>query len=133
MSYQRTWSISMAETSENGSPPRYGRRRSFLPLSPEPFRPSPLSPHGGALNSLISEAAIDASSIRSSSPYRADSIHNENFDTSDWGRSSHRRRSTLLNTPQMRSQRLIGNSNPRYRWERYWQTEEQLKSLKRPM
>lgn len=22
----------------------------------------------------------------------------------------------VLNTPQMRSQRLIGNSNPRYRW-----------------
>lgn len=30
-------------------------------------------------------------------------------------------------TPQMRSQRLIGNSNPRYRWERYFKTEEELK------
>jgi hypothetical protein len=23
---------------------------------------------------------------------------------------------SILNTPQMRSQRLIGNSNPRYKW-----------------
>jgi cation diffusion facilitator family transporter len=33
----------------------------------------------------------------------------------------------------MRSQRLIGNSNPRYRWEQYWKTEDQLKKMKKPI
>ncbi|KAF2095279.1 hypothetical protein NA57DRAFT_68225 [Rhizodiscina lignyota] len=35
--------------------------------------------------------------------------------------------------PEMRSQRLIGNSNPRYRWEQYWKTEEELKAMKKPI
>ncbi|KAI6831639.1 hypothetical protein KC340_g1033 [Hortaea werneckii] len=35
----------------------------------------------------------------------------------------------VLMTPQMRSQRLIGNSNPRYRWDRYWRTEEELQHM----
>jgi Cation efflux family len=35
----------------------------------------------------------------------------------------------ILMAPQMRSQRLIGNSNPRYRWEQYWKTEEELKAM----
>lgn len=39
----------------------------------------------------------------------------------------------VLNTPQMRSQRLIGNSNPRYKWERYYKTEEELSKMKKPM
>jgi divalent metal cation (Fe/Co/Zn/Cd) transporter len=39
----------------------------------------------------------------------------------------------ILNTPQMRSMRLIGNSNPRYRWQQYFKTEEQLKAMKKPL
>ena len=35
--------------------------------------------------------------------------------------------------PQMRSQRLIGNSNPRYRWDKYWKTDEQLKKMRKPI
>jgi hypothetical protein len=35
-----------------------------------------------------------------------------------------------LFTPQMRSQRLIGNSNPRYKWERYLKSDEELKEIK---
>jgi cation diffusion facilitator family transporter len=39
-----------------------------------------------------------------------------------------------LVTPQMRSQRLIGeNPNPRYRWEQYWKTDDQLKKMKKPI
>jgi hypothetical protein len=36
-----------------------------------------------------------------------------------YDRDTERRNSnaaSILNTPQMRSQRLIGNSNPRYKW-----------------
>jgi cation diffusion facilitator family transporter len=36
---------------------------------------------------------------------------------------------SILNTPQMRSQRLIGNSNPRYKWGRYFKSEEELKKM----
>jgi cation diffusion facilitator family transporter len=51
-------------------------------------------------------------------------------------RDSDRRSSVgahVLNTPQMRSQRLIGNSNPRYKWERYYKSEEELKGMKKPL
>jgi len=44
-----------------------------------------------------------------------------------------RRLSQILNSDTVRSMRLIGNSNPRYNWERYWKTEEQLKALKKPI
>ncbi|ROW11370.1 hypothetical protein VMCG_01062 [Cytospora schulzeri] len=41
-----------------------------------------------------------------------------------------RRLSALLTGPHMRSMRLIGISSPRYSWERYWKTEDQLKDMK---
>ncbi|ETN38796.1 uncharacterized protein HMPREF1541_06835 [Cyphellophora europaea CBS 101466] len=37
----------------------------------------------------------------------------------------------ILNTPQMRSMRLIGNSNPRYQWRQYFKSEAQLKGMKK--
>lgn len=39
----------------------------------------------------------------------------------------------VLMTPQMRSMRLIGNSNPRYRWEQYYKSDEELKKMKKPV
>ena len=42
-------------------------------------------------------------------------------------------RARLLMTPQMRSMRLIGYSNPRYRWEQYYKPEEELKKMKKPI
>lgn len=48
-------------------------------------------------------------------------------------RTDERRMSTILNGLHMRGMRLIGNSNPRYRWERYWKTEEELAQMKKPM
>lgn len=39
----------------------------------------------------------------------------------------------VLMTPQMRSMRLIGNSNPRYRWEQYYKSDEELKKMKKPI
>ncbi|KAJ8609979.1 hypothetical protein MRB53_038819 [Persea americana] len=43
------------------------------------------------------------------------------------------RRLSILMTPQMRSQRLIGNSNPRYKWQKYYKSEEELKKMKKPV
>ena len=39
----------------------------------------------------------------------------------------------VLMTPQMRSMRLIGNSNPRYQWDQYYKSDEELKNLKKPV
>lgn len=47
-----------------------------------------------------------------------------------------RRVSTIpdaLMTPQMRSMRLIGNTNPRYHWHRYYKTDEELKKMNKPL
>jgi hypothetical protein len=58
---------------------------------------------------------------------------NEEDDFANFTNNEERRLSVILNGPYMRSQRLIGNSNPRYRWERYWKTEEELKPMKKKM
>ena len=61
-----------------------------------------------------------------------DTPRHRSFDVDDAWQAAPRRAS-LLNDPRMRSQRLIGNSNPRYRWHQYWKTEEELKQMKKPM
>lgn len=40
---------------------------------------------------------------------------------------------SVLMGPEMRSQRLIGSTNPRYRWEQYWTPEEDLKKMRKPL
>lgn len=71
------------------------------------------------------DTAEDEEDARDAPPRRS-------FDADDAWQSTPRRAS-LLNDPRMRSQRLIGNSNPRYRWHQYWKTEEELKQMKKPM
>jgi len=39
----------------------------------------------------------------------------------------------VLMTSQMRSTRLIGNSNPRYQWEQYYKSDEELRKFKTPV
>ncbi|MCJ1247502.1 hypothetical protein MMC30_004716 [Trapelia coarctata] len=39
----------------------------------------------------------------------------------------------VLNSPKVRSMRLIGQNNPRYQWEQYYKTEEELKKMKKPI
>ncbi|KYK55471.1 cation diffusion facilitator 10 [Drechmeria coniospora] len=43
------------------------------------------------------------------------------------------RLSQILLGPQIRSMNLIGKSNPRYRWERYWKQDEALGTMKKPL
>lgn len=40
---------------------------------------------------------------------------------------------TALQNPHMRYMRLIGNSNPRYQWEKYRKGPEELKGMRKPM
>jgi len=53
------------------------------------------------------------------------------YDHIDERRNTHG--ADVLMTPQMRSMRLIGNTNPRYRWQRYYKTPEQLKGFSKPL
>lgn len=39
----------------------------------------------------------------------------------------------ILSAPQVRSMRLIGNSNPRYRWQKYYKSPEELKKMRKPI
>jgi len=140
---------------EYGSPPQYGRiarPTGYLPLNTEDAHP--MATNGkGVLNTLIkSRSHTSLTNLhRRPSSFREGRDTPEVFDeensglerfrrnsrefdeSDDFKRSEERRLSDLLNGPQMRSQRLIGNSNPRYRWEKYWKTEEELKKMKKPM
>ena len=43
------------------------------------------------------------------------------------------RLSQILHGPQNRSMNLLGKSNPRYRWERYWKSDDELYGMSKPM
>ncbi|KAF2272779.1 uncharacterized protein EI97DRAFT_436706 [Westerdykella ornata] len=116
--------------------------KGFLPLSDA----SAISTRGQNLPSLIREQSVQPHyRRRARSPLPNDGRRNSSSSSEDdletghtmpWG-SEHERRfshaASVLNTPQVRSQRLIGNSNPRYRWERYYKTEDELKKMKKPI
>ncbi len=48
-------------------------------------------------------------------------------------RRDERRMSAILNSSNMRSMRLIGSSNPRYCWERYWKTDAELSAMSKDL
>lgn len=145
----------MAADNFSTSPPQYGRiarPRGFLLLNNEDG--NPMATHGsGALASLIksrSSASLHGMHRRPSSLHGGRDTpdeeagegrqlvrrnSNESHDIDEFRRSAgeERRLSAVLYGAQMRSQRLIGNSNPRYRWEKYWKTEEELKAMKKTM
>ncbi|KAL2157421.1 hypothetical protein VTH06DRAFT_6113 [Thermothelomyces fergusii] len=93
--------------------PRLPRSWGAFLLQDEP----PLAPAGhGALASLIKHRAEDDG-------YVGDGLEDE------LPRRDEQRMSAILNSANMRSMRLIGNSNPRCCWERYWKTEAELATM----
>ncbi|KAL2020170.1 hypothetical protein VTK56DRAFT_8694 [Thermocarpiscus australiensis] len=105
--------------------PAHLPRGSFLLLQDEP----PLAPKGhGALASLIRNhpgAGLP-------SPFGRDEEEGAGARPDDEpARRDERRMSAILNSSHMRSMRLIGNTNPRYRWERYWKTEAELSTMRK--
>ncbi|KAF1983449.1 hypothetical protein K402DRAFT_361196 [Aulographum hederae CBS 113979] len=128
---------------------RLARLNGFLP---PPADEAALSTRGQALPSLLSHIGsphspgwrgsisldedIEAARGRTS---RAGSVWGRSPDgRAREGRDSAEDRrvsmaASVLMTPQMRSQRLIGNSNPRYQWEQYYKTEEELKQYSKPV
>ncbi|KAF2142838.1 uncharacterized protein K452DRAFT_11527 [Aplosporella prunicola CBS 121167] len=140
----------MASDPSSSSPPRsYGRipsLKSFLPLSEEAV----LSTRGQNLPGLLQQSfggrpaggrpPSVQSGRRGSNEFGPDGdMRIPGRETPDHDQlSAGSRRTSLggasvLMTPQMRSQRLIGNSNPRYKWEQYWKSEEELQKYKKPI
>ncbi|QDS70243.1 hypothetical protein FKW77_007279 [Venturia effusa] len=138
----------MSVDSDMEASPRSPRRpglKAFLPLSED----LPLSTHGrnlqGLMRSLSSTPHRRNSILRSHDPYSDDEGGRADLEgRRSWDDGFEERRipgeerrlsnaAAVLMTPQMRSQRLIGSSNPRYRWERYFKTEEELKQFKKPI
>ncbi|KAF1813507.1 hypothetical protein P152DRAFT_322590 [Eremomyces bilateralis CBS 781.70] len=132
--------------SDHDNSPRHPSLRGYLPLSEDV---NPLSTRGQSLPGLIqNRSSSNLALLRRTSVYQLagaledaeDGRPRSTLGHEHGGWESESRRNSLLAqmpaslmTPQMRSQRLIGNSNPRYRWEQYYKTEEQLKGMKRPI
>lgn len=115
--------------------------RGFIPLAEESTGLTTRGQHLPALLHNLS-GSIPHAQFRRGSTFRWDRLHDEEAqnDTDDHSddedhrltrRASHAVETLLA--PQMRSQRLIGNSNPRYRWEQYWKTDDDLKKMKKPL
>lgn len=154
--------MSDAESSNERESPRSYRipgLKGFLPLSSE--ENNAMSTRGQALPGLIS-ARKNSGTDKRSYRRRPSSFSDDNARNSSdgrergspddvesglwrrgssftpmWGDSDSEHmddsRARLLMTPQMRSMRLIGYSNPRYRWEQYYKPEEELKKMKKPI
>ncbi len=104
----------------SSSPPKFalGGLKSFLPF----FDEATLSTRGQTLPALLQGRVRRPSSIRDI-PHNDADLENGLLQLAGGGKAQgehdERRMSTgaqVLVTPQMRSQRLIGNSNPRYKW-----------------
>jgi hypothetical protein len=153
--------MSDVESSNDRESPRSYRipgLKGFLPLSAED---SAMSTRGQALPGLISARtngntdrrsyrrrpssfsddnrrnSIDARERNSTDDLESGDLRRGSSFTPMWGDSDSEpmedSRARLLMTQQMRSMRLIGYSNPRYRWEQYYKPEEELKSMKKPI
>ncbi|OAL02626.1 cation diffusion facilitator 10 [Phaeosphaeriaceae sp. SRC1lsM3a] len=121
----------------SASLPRLTNSKLFLPLTSDSS--TAISTRGQHLPSLFTRRP---STIRSNE--RRGSLTDEEEDIEafrgnfmmPYDRDTERRSSaaaSILNTPQMRSQRLIGNSNPRYKWEKYYKSDEELATMKKPI
>ncbi|KAL9020237.1 MAG: hypothetical protein Q9185_002520 [Variospora sp. 1 TL-2023] len=144
----------MANSSpEKPSTVRLGTLRGFLPLAGDS-----VSTRGQNLPSLIqSRSSASLRDVRAYLNQRKTSVYHDETDEEpdverDGGLRSSQRNghspasnkigrperlasntSEALMTPQMRSMRLIGNSNPRYQWEKYYKSDDELKQTKKPI
>jgi cation diffusion facilitator family transporter len=145
------------ETPSTPRRPHYqlGALSGFIPLNEEP---SSISTRGQRLPGLIqSRSSASLFTLHRRPIARRGSVHSHHSADDDDGHetgddlevSPMARRRTLipaeldprrmslgpeiLMTPQMRSMRLIGQSNPRYHWHKYFKTEEELKQMKKPL
>jgi divalent metal cation (Fe/Co/Zn/Cd) transporter len=130
---------------------KLGGLQSFIPLNEE------LSTRGQRLSSLIqSRSSTSLFSLQRRDTKRRSSFHSTDDEEqgsrdeayfsprrrpNEWTNGEHDPKRMSLNiaapevlmTPQIRSMRLIGKSNPRYHWHQYYKTEEELKQMDKPL
>lgn len=147
------------ETNEHVTKPRYilGGLSSFIPLQDEHNAivsrgqrvPSLIQSRGSERNlfslgrrnrafSTSDDESIEATTALDSPARRPILRHghttidrDRDLDLNEERRMTHA--AEVLMTPHMRSMRLIGSSNPRYRWQQYYKTPEQLKQYRKPI
>ncbi|CAM1507130.1 Fc.00g067710.m01.CDS01 [Cosmosporella sp. VM-42] len=134
-------------SSPTGSRSPMPRRPSLL-AQDDVHSPSPLGTRSGALANLIRNRSVQSMHSLSGSygthaaPFWAGpddeetgSMRGARQDIDELGKllMDERRLTELLNGPQNRSLKLLGRSNPRYRWEQYWKTEEELKAMSKKL
>ncbi|KAI0135210.1 hypothetical protein F4814DRAFT_444029 [Daldinia grandis] len=133
-------------------------RRGFVPFNRGSFllsqdeNPPPMSPRGpGALTHLLKSRSYSSlhnygSTWRGAVPNALDDEESAllpsmfsrppsepDDEAHRRSQSEERRLNQLLHSSTMRSTLLIGKSNPRYNWARYWKTEEQLNAMRKPL
>ncbi|KAL9106714.1 MAG: hypothetical protein Q9227_008283 [Pyrenula ochraceoflavens] len=135
----------MASDNNSTSPPRNkpfrpGTLQSFIPLNEEP---KAFTTRGQRLPALLSSRSTTSHFTPASLSQRGASLDVRDEEAGELPQDLRKRPSSItrngsiapevLVTPQMRSMRLIGNSNPRYQWERYYKTDGELKQYKKPV
>lgn len=119
------------------------------PAAARPRRPStpsflsnedfsyPVPTRSGALASLIRTRSASSLSSNARSRYLQDEEAGfvRHADEDDIGRLlvDEERLSQLLYGTRARSMNLLGKSNPRYRWEKYWKHDDELQGMSTPM
>jgi cation diffusion facilitator family transporter len=119
------------------SPYRLGSLINFIPLNEE----SPMSTRGQRLPDILQQRSGISFAFRDQRSSYAKSDEEsrgprDELQRSIFGDIDPRKMSfdpEILMTPQMRSMRLIGNSNRRYKWQQYYKTEAELKKMKKPI
>ncbi|KJZ76542.1 hypothetical protein HIM_03878 [Hirsutella minnesotensis 3608] len=116
------------------------RRPSLLSLD-DNHHHYPLTTRTGALASLLRNRSQQ--NLTGSWPPAAHRYGSEDEEAVVWTRHDdddierllrdETRLTQILQGPQARSLNLLGKSNPRYRWERYWKNEDELKAMEKPM
>ena len=109
---------------------RIGGLTGFIPVNEDPVA---ISTRGQRLPSLLHSSS---STSLFTLPWRGGKRKNSlGADDEERGPSDEIRRPNPgeFQTEAMRSMRLIGNSNPRYRWHQYYKSEEELKKMKKPL
>lgn len=134
----------MSSPPNKHQPYRLGGLTGFIPVTAE-TAPQPVSTRGQRLPGLIQSYSSNSLMTLSRPARRRTNSMGSGDEESRIILDALRRAPTeidsrrmsltpdVLMTPQMRSMRLIGNSNPRYRWQQYYKSEEELKKMKKPI
>lgn len=124
-------------SSPSPRPPQHGRRPSLVQQEDGLYH-SALHTRTGMLTSMMRSRSQQSLSSAWRNPYHSDDEepvrgrtrgHPPEDDELERLLHDENRLSQILHGPQNRSMNLIGKSNPRYRWNSYWKSDEELQGM----